>query len=119
DATYVVLAFTATGEVKFARCQPLSDSPLNMAVAMPLPVLDHRVPTCGPVFELPLKKRRPVMKPLRSGWNLTPTSMAAGSAFEALTGAALLGQMVHGQVTGPIVGVAVGVAVGGAGVAVG
>src|SRR5205823_8279261 len=59
------------------------------------------------------------MKPLRSGWNLTPTSIAAGSAFEALTGVALLGQIVHGQVTGPIVGVAVGVAVGGAGVAVG
>ena len=46
------------------------------------------------------------MKPLRSGWNLTPTSMAAGSAFDGLTGVAELGQMVHGHVCG--VGVAVG-----------
>jgi len=58
------------------------------------------------------------MKPAWSGRNFTPTSIEPESAFDATTGVAELGQMVHGQFAGPGVLVAVGVAVGGPGVGV-
>ena len=42
DATYVVLAVTATGVAKVACCQPLAVSPVKVTVPSLVPVPVHR-----------------------------------------------------------------------------
>jgi hypothetical protein len=54
DATYVVFAVIATGLPKLTCCQPVAVSLVNVACPNTVPVLDHRLPTCVPVFPLPL-----------------------------------------------------------------
>jgi len=44
----------ATAGDSETSCQPEAVSPLNVASASITPVLDHRCPTCVPVFRLPL-----------------------------------------------------------------
>jgi hypothetical protein len=40
----------ATGMEKFTCCQPESVSLVKVSVASRVPVLDHRLPICVPVF---------------------------------------------------------------------
>ena len=54
DTTYVVPAVTATGDEKLTACQPDTVSFVNVAEASCVPVDDHNVPVCGPVFALDL-----------------------------------------------------------------
>jgi hypothetical protein len=42
---YVVLAVIATGAEKFTCCHPEALSPVNVADASSVPVLDQRLPT--------------------------------------------------------------------------
>jgi hypothetical protein len=49
-----VLAVIATGVVKFTCCQPDAVSPVKVAVARRVPVLDQRLPTWVPVLALAL-----------------------------------------------------------------
>jgi hypothetical protein len=50
----VVLALMATGLPRLTCCQPLAVSPLKVARASRLPVLDHRLPTWLLVLAVPL-----------------------------------------------------------------
>ena len=47
---YVVFAEIGTGEPNVTDCHPLPDSPTNVACLSSVPVADHRLPTCVPVF---------------------------------------------------------------------
>ena len=49
-----MLALIATGVVKFTCCQPEAVSPVKVAVASNVPVLDHRFATWVPVLVLAL-----------------------------------------------------------------
>jgi hypothetical protein len=50
EATYVVFAVMATGDVKFTCCQPEAVSAVKVAVASLFPELDQRLPTWVPPF---------------------------------------------------------------------
>ena len=50
----MVFAVTATGVARSTCCHPVADSPVKVAEASLVPVEDHSVPTCVPVFVLPL-----------------------------------------------------------------
>jgi hypothetical protein len=54
DATYIVLAVTATGDENVTFCQPLAVSLENVADARRVPELDHRLPTWVPPLPVPL-----------------------------------------------------------------
>jgi len=45
------LAVIATGVANSTCCQPLCDSPENVAVASWVPSVFHRLPTCVPLFD--------------------------------------------------------------------
>ncbi len=49
EATYVVLADTAIGELKVASCHPLAVPPVNVTWPSRVPVEVHRLPTWVPV----------------------------------------------------------------------
>src|SRR5262249_33881981 len=84
----------ATGLAKLACCQPEAVSPVKVTVPRLWPVLDHRLPTCVPVLVAALWKRSPVMAPVASDWNLTPSSTALGSPPSTMAGVGLDGQII-------------------------
>ena len=43
-------AVTATGDEKVTDCQPESVSPVKVACARRVPLVDHRLPMCVPVL---------------------------------------------------------------------
>jgi hypothetical protein len=48
------LAVIVTGDEKVTCCHPDAVSDENVAVASRVPVDDHRLPMCVPVFDVPL-----------------------------------------------------------------
>jgi hypothetical protein len=89
----------ATGGEKLTCCQPDPVSLEKVAVASRVPVLDHKLPMCVPVFAALLKKRRPVMVPSLSERNFTANSTGDPGPASTTRGAALLLQIVQGQFT--------------------
>ena len=71
-----MFADTATGLENVTCCQPDADSDVNVACANNTPDELHKLPTCVPVFNDPLKNRTPVTNPLTSDRNFTPNSTA-------------------------------------------
>src|SRR5881275_105032 len=57
----------------------------------------QRLPTCVPLFPVPLEKRMPLTDPLMSDLNLTPSSKGPGSLTDALPGVVVDCQLEHGQ----------------------
>ena len=50
----MVAACTATGLANCTCCQPVAVSVVKVALASRVPVRSQRLPTCVPVFPLPL-----------------------------------------------------------------
>ena len=54
----MVPAVTETGYANVTDCQPEAVSPVNVACASRVPVGDHRLPMCVPVFARPCRSGR-------------------------------------------------------------
>src|SRR5690242_17713144 len=79
-------------------CQPVAVSLVNVARARSVPEAFQRLPTCVPVFPVPLKNRTPVTQPAVLERNFIPSSTAPPSLDDDSSGASVDVQSPHGQV---------------------